>query len=64
MAKHSAIKPKLYIVQKLIHARNAAEAIKLDATSPVESVWIEDEWRKNNISEINVIGFQISNENS
>ena len=41
MTKH-----KLFIIRKYIMAKNANDAIKKDKTSPVDDVWVDDEWKK------------------
>ena len=38
--------PKRYIVRKYIMAKSATEAIKLDKSTPVDDVWIDDDWKK------------------
>jgi hypothetical protein len=51
-------KPKLFIVRKYIRARSVAEAIRKDRTTPVDDVWIDDEWKNGNRKELaDAIGF-------
>lgn len=38
---------KLYIVQKMVMARNAAEAIRLEKKGEVMHVYLDDDWKKN-----------------
>lgn len=41
-------KPKLnrYIVRKYIMAKSAVDAIKKDKIAPVNDVWLDDDWKK------------------
>lgn len=48
---------KLFIVRKYIMAETALQAIKKDKTEPVHDVWLDEEWRKDNIKQINIKGF-------
>ncbi len=51
---------QLYIVRKYIMATSAKSAINLDKKTPVQDVWIDDEWKKNNPKELTPsIGFEI-----
>lgn len=45
-------KEKMFIVRKYITASSAAQAIRRDKTHPVDDVWIDEEWRKNNITQL------------
>lgn len=47
MKKNLLCKPKLFIVRKYIKALSAKEAIKKDKATPVDEVWVDDEWKKN-----------------
>lgn len=38
---------KLYVIKKYVKAPTAAIAIKRERDCPVDDVWIDDEWRKN-----------------
>ena len=57
-------KQKLFIVRKYIMATSAKQAIIKDKLTPVDDVWIDDEWKKNNPTEQNnlqsAIGFKLS----
>lgn len=46
---------KLFIVRKYIMAKDASEAIKLDKKHPVDDVWVEEDWKRNNLT--NQIGY-------
>lgn len=46
-----------FIVRKYIMAKDAKQAIKLDKTTPVQDVWIDDEWKKLNDDITRNIGF-------
>ena len=37
---------KRFIVRKYIMANSALDAIKLDKISPVDDVWIDEDWKK------------------
>mgnify|MGYP001616646614 CR=1 FL=1 len=56
------MKDKLFIVRKYIKARSAREAIKKDKIHPVDDVWVDDDWKKENYKELNnlenCIGFK------
>jgi len=47
---------KLYIVRKYIKAKSAKEAIMLDKKTPVDDVWVDEEFKKTLTS---AIGFDI-----
>ena len=48
-------KPKLFVVRRYIKATTAAGAIKKVKTTPVHDVWVDDDWKKNSLTE--AIGF-------
>lgn len=52
---------KLFVVRKYIWAKNAKAAIRKDKSSPVDDVWIDDEWKKNGGNK-DAIGFYVENE--
>lgn len=55
-------KEKLFIIRKYIMAVSAAQAIKKDKVTPVDDVWIDDEWKKGSAETLqNAIGFSIEN---
>lgn len=57
----SRLKPKLYVVKKYVKAVSAAEAIRKERKMPVDDVWVDDEWRKNQRDGLaEAIGFKIS----
>lgn len=50
---------KLFIVRKYIMAVSASDAIKKDRLTPPDDVWIDDEWKKNNLLDKDLtIGFK------
>lgn len=56
-------KDKLYIIRKYIKASSAQEAIKLDKTTPVDDVWVDDNWKKKEEQNLaSAIGFAIEEE--
>lgn len=40
------MKDKLYVVRLYIKAKSAAAAIKKVPTTPVDDVWVDDDWKK------------------
>lgn len=38
---------KQFVIRKYIMANSAKDAIKKDKTSPVDDVWVDEEWKKN-----------------
>lgn len=49
---------KLFVVRKFISAFSAKHAISLDRKTPVDDVWVDDEWKKRNINNLEpAIGF-------
>lgn len=52
------MKPKKqYIIRKYIVASSAQEAIRKDRSTPVEDVWIDEDWKKSNFPTTQPIGF-------
>lgn len=52
------MKKKLYTIQKRILARSASEAIRLERSRVVDEVFINNEWEKANLPELeSAIGF-------
>ena len=39
---------KRFVVRKYIMAKSALDAIRLDNISPVDDVWVDEEWKKDN----------------
>lgn len=61
--KKNLPKDKLFVVRKYIMAKSAIQAIKKDKITPVEDVWIDEEWKKGNMSSLqSAIGFEIEDE--
>ena len=52
-----SMKPKKYILKKYVMAHNAAEALRLDASTPVRDVWTED--TDDATEKPSAIGFQV-----
>lgn len=50
-------KDKLFVVKKYIKAKSAAEAIRKDKTTPVDDVWVDEDWKKTNTNLPDAIGF-------
>ena len=55
---------KLFIVRKYIKATSALHAIKKDKKHPVDDVWVDDDWKKENQSKADAIGFLKNNQES
>jgi hypothetical protein len=54
-------KNKLFIIRKYVMARSAVEAIKLDKSTPVDDVWIDDDWKNSQRQNLETaIGFSIT----
>ena len=54
---------KRFIVRKYIMAYSAKNAIALDKRSPVDDVWMDEDWKKNNLNQsTEAIGFGVSSE--
>lgn len=52
---------KLYVVRKYIKASSAKEALKLDPTSPVDDIYVDEAWRQASLNKeesSNEIGFK------
>lgn len=55
-------KQKLFVVRKYIMAESAQAAIRKDKTTPVDDVWIDDEWKKKGAERLeDAIGFTVEN---
>lgn len=51
---------KMFIVRKYIVASSAAQAIRKDKTSPVDDVWVDEEWKKQHLADLpGLIGFSV-----
>ena len=51
-------KNKLFIIRKYVRARTASDAIRRDKITPVHDVWIDEEWKRNqNTNLAEAIGF-------
>lgn len=53
-------KEKMYVVKKYIKALSASSAIRLDKTTPVHDVWVDEDWKKNSLAD--AIGFTVEHE--
>jgi hypothetical protein len=42
-------KDRLYIVRKYIMAKSAKEAIERDKKSEVDDVWVDEDWKSNEV---------------
>ena len=50
---------KMFVIRKYVKAKDALSAIKKDRKTQVHEVWIDDEWKKNQLA--SAIGFEIYN---
>ena len=50
-------KDKLFVVRQYVKAKNAKEAIRKAKSQPIDDVWVDEEWKKNNLA--SAIGFEI-----
>jgi hypothetical protein len=54
---------KLYVIKKFVMANSAAQAMRLERTTPVDSVWIDEEWSKGNARELAAaLGYMVPTE--
>ena len=53
---------KLFIVKKYIWAKSAQQAIRKEKLTPVDDVWVDDEWKKNSNAPKDAIGFYAPND--
>lgn len=57
------MKQKLFVIRKYIKASSASDAIKKDRSTPVDDVWIDDEWKKNQANQLSdAVGFSVKND--
>ena len=49
---------KQFVVRKYVMARTATEAIRLEKKYDVDDVWIDDDWKKQNVEMKQVKGFK------
>lgn len=51
---------KLFLVRKFIMASSAKDAIRKDKDTPVDEVWVDEDWKKGNATPLaSAIGFQV-----
>lgn len=48
---------KLFIVKKYVYATSAKDAIKKEKETQVDDVWVDEEWKKNQLLESKNIGY-------
>ena len=54
------MKDKLYVVRKYIKAKSAADALRKEKKSPVDEIWVDEEWRKSSKDNLSgAMGFHI-----
>lgn len=53
-------KPKLFVVRKYIMAKTAAEALRKERKTPADECWVDEDWKKNQVSSLaDAVGFQL-----
>ena len=51
-------KQQMYVVKKYVMATDAADVIRKEKTTPISDIWIDEDWRKNQVDRLeNAIGF-------
>lgn len=50
---------KLYVARKYIEAQSLDEAIKKERTTPLDEIWVDDDWKKAQGGKTEAIGFHI-----
>lgn len=40
------MKSKLYVIRKYIKASSAADAIRKERKTPVDEIWLDEDWKK------------------
>lgn len=54
---------KLFVIKKYVMAKSASQAIRKDKTTPVDDVWVDDDWKKKSAERLeSAIGFITSTE--
>jgi len=48
----------LYIVRKLVYAKSAKDAIEKEKDEPVTDVYLDEEWRLDQLEKNNIKGFE------
>lgn len=48
---------QLYIVRKYIMAKSAQDAIRKDKLAPINDIWLDEEWKKNQLLTTNQMGY-------
>lgn len=50
---------KMFIIRKFIKAASAKDAIRKDSRSPVDEIWIDEDWKRAEIQKLaEPVGFQ------
>ena len=52
---------KLFVIRKYILAKRASDAIRKDKTTPVDDVWVDDDFKKSSTG-ASAIGFEAEKE--
>jgi hypothetical protein len=53
---------KMFILRKYVRAKSASDAIRKDKQTPVDDVWVDDDWKKQQNALENAIGFTVTEE--
>lgn len=49
---------KLFVVKKYVYATSAVQAIKLEKKQKPDDVWVDDDWKKENMYKEPEVGFK------
>ena len=50
---------KMFVVRKYVKAESAEQAIKKEKKQKPDDVWVDEDWKKNNIQKKDAIGFRL-----
>ena len=51
---------KMFILRKYVRAKSASDAIRKDKQTPVDDVWVDDDWKKQQNALESAIGFTVT----
>lgn len=60
MSKKQKVNLKKFVIKKYIMASCAQDALKKERSIQADDCWIDEEWRRKNDNEENVVGFRKS----
>lgn len=48
----------MFVIRKYVKAKSASDAIKKERKMPVDEVWVDDDWKKENATKLgDALGF-------